>query len=105
MSLLPHSPAYPYCMIFLLGSSLLWSQITPSQAAEAHRAPDSISDNENIRESSGENASMPTDFIYLRSVKAGIRLRDKVDHVIYFYGLMFMHKQERQEMRDQDGGA
>lgn len=48
---------------------------------------------------------MPTDFIYLRSVKAGIRLRDKVDHVIYFYGLMFMHKQERQEMRDQDGGA
>lgn len=28
---------------------------------------------------------MPTDFIYLGSVKARIRQRDKVNHVIYFH--------------------
>lgn len=48
---------------------------------------------------------MPTDFIYLRSVKARIRGRDKVDHVIYFYGAVFMHRQERGEMREQEGGS
>lgn len=40
---------------------------------DVHRAPDSISDNKNIRASRGENASMPTDLIYLRSVRARIR--------------------------------
>lgn len=48
---------------------------------------------------------MLTDFIYLRSVKARIRGRDKVNHVIYFYGAMFMHKQEREEMREHEEGA
>ncbi len=59
----------------------------------------------NIRASRGENGSMPTDFIYLRSVKARIRVRDKVRHVIYFNGAVFMHRQEREEMRKQEGGA
>lgn len=48
---------------------------------------------------------MPTDFIYLRSVKARIRGRDKVDHVIYFHGAVFMHRQERKEIREQEGEA
>lgn len=55
--------------------SVLCSQarLLPSELQDAHRAPDSISDNENIRASRGENASMLTDLIYLRSVKARIR--------------------------------
>lgn len=48
---------------------------------------------------------MPTDFIYLRSVKARIRGRDKVDHVIYSYGAVFMHRQEGEEMREQESGG
>lgn len=81
------------------------ARLLPRQAPDAHRAPDSISDNENIRASRGENASMPTDFIYLRSVKARIRGRDKVNHVIYFYGAVFMHTQEREEMSEQERGS
>ena len=48
---------------------------------------------------------MPTDFIYRRSVKARIRGRDKADHVIYFYGAVFMHRQERRDERTRGGGA
>lgn len=46
---------------------------------------------------------MQTDFIYLRSVKGRIRGRHKVNHVIYFYGALFMHRQEKEEMREHEG--
>lgn len=61
------------------------ADLPPTLTAEAHRAADSISDKENIRTAGGGNAMMPTDFIYLGSVKARIRRRDKVNHVIYFH--------------------
>lgn len=61
------------------------ADLPPTLTAEAHRAADSISDKGNIRAAGGGNAMMPTDFIYLGSVKARIRRRDKVNHVIYFY--------------------
>lgn len=48
---------------------------------------------------------MQTDFIYLRSVKAGIRGRDKVDHVMYIYVAVFMHRQEREENERTRGGS
>lgn len=48
---------------------------------------------------------MPTDFIYLRRVKARLRGRDKVDHVIYFNRAVFMHRLEREETREQEGEA
>lgn len=62
--------------------------------AEAHRAVDSILDKENIRAARGGNATMPTDFIYLESVKARIKRKDKVNLVIYFHWLLFMHRRE-----------
>lgn len=72
------------------------ADLPPTLTAEAHRAADSISDKENIWAAGGGNAVMPTDFIYLGSVKARIRRRDKVNHVIYFHWLVFMHRRERQ---------
>lgn len=39
---------------------------------------------------------MQTDFIYLRGVKARIRRRDKVEHVIYFlWNSVYAWAQER----------
>lgn len=61
------------------------ADLPPTLAAEAHRAADSILDKGNIRVAGGGNAMMPTDFIYLGSVKTRIRRRDKVNHVIYFH--------------------
>lgn len=76
------------------------ADLPPTLTAEPHRAADSILDKENIRAAGGGKAMMLTDFIYLGSVKARIRRRDKVNHVIYFHWLVFMHQRERDRDRE-----